>query len=93
MNRFFIPYSENQPAAFTIKGHKILILAPDEIEVARRLESVGADEVREILLSDDDSNALADLAAAVNAGVVVTPPDMSLEKMISDLEDDLPWLH
>lgn len=96
MTKYFIPYTQEIPAAIEIKGHRLLLVSTDEGELLDDLDRIGGDTVREINLRDDSAEqtaALADLAASVNGGVVLTPPGVSLERMIQSLETELPWVH
>lgn len=97
MTKYFVPYTnENIPAAIEIKGHRLLLLCTDETEMLDDLDIIGGETVRELNLKDnqeEQTEALADLAARVNGGVVLTPPGVSLERMIQSLETELPWVH
>ncbi len=60
------------------------------------LTELGGDEIREVVLPDENLNqsqALIDLAASVNGGIVLTPPGVSPRAMILSLEHELPWIH
>lgn len=93
MGKFFVPYNDNCPAAINIKGHKLLILASTEDELWQGLECVGGNKVREMTFFSDETELIADLAAKVKGGVVLTPPGMSVSAIIKNLEDELPWIH
>ena len=96
MTKYFVPYTQDTPAAIEIKGHRLLLVSTDEGELLDDLDRIGGDRVREINLRDDSAEqtaALADLAATVNGGVVLTPPGVSVERMIQSLETELPWVH
>lgn len=94
MEKLFVPYTGNVPAALDIKGHRVLIISSQIEDIAKDLELVGGEEVREIELPDNDgTKVLADLAADINGGVVLTPPGVSPRDMIESLESELPWIH
>jgi hypothetical protein len=96
MTVFFVPYSGDAPAAIEINGHKVLIVASDSEDIQTDLSLIGADDVREVYLGRDDediSEVLADLAANVGGGVVMTPPGVSPSDMIDNLSRELPWIH
>jgi hypothetical protein len=93
MSTFFVPYHGNKPAPIDIKGHRLLILSTSSEEVEESLPLLGADEIRPVELVDDGGSALAELAARVDGGVVITPPGMTVSAMLLSLERELPWLH
>ena len=93
MGKFFVPDFDDSPAAIEIKGHRLLILSANENEMLSELKNFGGTELRELTYFDDESELLADLAAEINGGVVLTPPDVSVSSMIKNLEDELPWIH
>ena len=96
MEKLFVPYSANCPAAVEIKGHRLLIVATDAEEMVQALQFIGGDEIREMNFDPtgpDQSQALAELAAKTNCGVVLTPPGMPLALMVQSLEKELPWVH
>lgn len=93
MSKLFVAYSGDTPAAIDIKGHRLVILSNSIEDIADGLPLLGADAIREIDVVSDDTASLAELAATVNGGVVVTPNGMSVSSMIVDLERDLPWVH
>ena len=97
MEKFFVPYSGDLPAAIDIKGHRLLIISPDQDEMVDSLLTLGGSEVREIELNesspDEATTVLANLAACANGGVVLTPPGIRVSTMISSLEQELPWIH
>lgn len=93
MSKFFVPYVGEQPAAISIKGHRLLILANSHQDLLASLDTIGGDKVREILLWEDDTTELAKLASEINGGVVVAPPGITIENMIHELERELPWVH
>ena len=91
MTTFFVPYQGNDPAAVQIKGHRLVILsaeAPDKLE---ELELLGATEYRPVEVNNN-SESLALLAEEVGAGVVLSPPGVSIRVVISNLERELPWV-
>lgn len=96
MSKLFVPYHDNAPAAVNIKGHRLLIVASDSDDMVADLNSLGGDSIREIHLRDSDSDEtafLADLAACINGGVVLTPPGVRPSIMLRNLEERLPWIH
>ena len=95
METYFVPYSADAPAAVNIKGHTVLIVSTQVDDMLPALEAVGGDEIRRIDLQSDEEvpEILADLAANVNGGVVLTPPGVSPTDMIENLAAELPWIH
>ena len=96
MTTYFVPYSNNLPAAIDIKGHKLILVSTEHDDMQADLEFIGGDTVREINLKDDlqeQTEELAKLAESVNGGVVLTPPGVSVSSLIRSLENELPWLH
>ena len=96
MTTLYVPYHGNQPAHLNIKGHRLLILASSEEDLKLDLDlfadEEGEAEVREFEFREDDSEALASLAASVSAGVVLPPAGMSISTVIENLESELPWV-
>lgn len=96
MSKLFVPYLNNAPAAVEIKGHRLLIVTTDSDDMVADLRSLGGNAIREIQLRDttsDESAFLADLAACINGGVVLTPPGVRPSAMVKNLELRLPWIH
>ncbi|OVE80335.1 hypothetical protein BVY02_00470 [bacterium J17] len=91
--KFFVPYEGNHPAAIEIKGHRVLILSTVGEQIWENLDALGGTDVRVIELVDDENEILADLAASINGGVVLSPPGMELIQIIDNLEKELPWIH
>ena len=84
------------PVAVEINGHRVLIVCAESQEVVADLPLPLNTEIRELEIAEDDaaqSQALADLAADINGGVVVTPPGISAQDLIANLEEELPWIH
>lgn len=92
MPTFFVPYDRNTPAAIEIKGHRLLIMSTSKEEIEEELTTVGANEIREITVAEDETEPLAELAASVNGGVVLSPPGLSISALVLNLEQELPWL-
>ncbi len=92
MTTLYVPYHGNQPAHLNIKGHRLLILTSSEEDLKSDLDLFGDAEVREFEFREDDSQALASLAASVSAGVVLPPAGMSISSVIENLESELPWV-
>ena len=96
MQKLYVPFSNNLPAAVEINGHRLLIVCSQSADLASDLAAVGAKEVREVEVDDgelESAQALADLAAGINGGVVLTPPGISAGDMIANLQLELPWIH
>ena len=91
--KVFVPYVDESPAAIEINGHRLLIVRADVESDVTDFEFVGATEIREYSLDDDDTELLASLASQVDSGVVIAPPEMPLSAVIADLQSGLPWLH
>jgi hypothetical protein len=95
MEKLFVPYSINGPAAVDIKGHRLLIISTDQDDMQESLPVLGGSEVREIDIADngpDETTVLAELAAGINGGVVLAPPGIPLSTMLYNLERELPWI-
>ena len=96
MEKFFVPYSGDAPAAVEINGHRVLIVTTLVEDILGELDLVGGDEIREFDLEEsgaDSSEIMADLAADINGGVVLTPPGVTPSSLIENLEAELPWIH
>ena len=96
MVKVFVPYIHNVPAALEINGHKVLIICADSDDIVGELDIVGGDEIRELVLgegSHEQSELLADLAADIEGGVVLSPPGVPPSAMINNLRQELPWIH
>lgn len=93
MNRIFVPYSGEDPAAIEINGHRLLIVASNEDDLDQNEELLGSDEIKEFDLPEADEPAtFAQLAQQVHGGIVMTPPGIDLETLIEHLARELPWL-
>lgn len=92
MTTLYVPYQGDQPAHINIKGHRLLILTSSEEELKTDLDLFDGTDIREFEFGDDDSQALAKLAASVSAGVVLPPAGMSISSVIENLESELPWV-
>lgn len=92
MSKFFIPYDGENPAAVDIKGHKLVIVSTSAEEMLNGLQSLGGDHLEELEVSEGDSQALSEIAAQVNGGVVLSPPGVPVDHMLFDLERELPWV-
>ena len=95
MARFFVPYLNDTPASIEIKGHKLLVITQEEKQIRKDKAKLGATDVREIELGNlaDQQEKLASLAKSIKGGVVLTPRGVSIQKILSNLESELPWLH
>lgn len=96
MDKFFVPYIDDSPAAIDINGHRVLIVTSEPDDMIPDLEILGGEEIREVQIfedQDDESEELANLAATINGGVVLTPPGVRPRAMIENLEEELPWIH
>lgn len=96
MATYFAPYVGKKPAALSINGHKLLIVARDRECLEQGLELVGGDSVKR--LSAGSSAAERDevferLAKRINGGVVIAPANAAVSEIIRNLEIELPWLH
>lgn len=93
MNKFFVPYANETPAAIDIKGHKVLILTSSYATMMNDLGALGGTSFRELNFMDNQTQVLGELAASMKAGVVLAPPGVSIPTMIYSLEQQLPWVH
>ena len=93
MTTVYIPYEQDRPAAVEINGHRLLILVTSREALEQVLGIFGADEVRQVELVGDETEALEELAASVQGGVVVTPPGVTVPDMVQSLRSELPWVH
>ena len=96
MATLYIPYSNDKPVSIEVNGHTLLILCPDEdsLLVSEILDAEYALPVdQEEFVSDDDLEALlGTLAQQEGAGIVIAPPEISLEVLVENLKDQLPWI-
>jgi len=95
MASFFVPYRGGKPAALTIKGHQLLILARDRRSLQNGLELVGGDHIERIAggsSREQQEVVVEKLARKSNAGVVIAPPETEMGELIRSLEHQLPWL-
>lgn len=95
MPRYFIPFSGRDPAALDINGHRLLIVSSDQKDIEESLALFGADTVKSIdgeLGRDDGYVALEKLADSIKGDVVIAPEDEPLESILTDLQEELPWL-
>ena len=95
MATYFAPYVGKKPAALSINGHKLLIVARDRECLEQGLELVGGDSVKGF--SAGSSRAERDvvferLAKRINGGVVIAPAHADVCDIIKNLEIELPWL-
>jgi hypothetical protein len=93
MSKIFVPYCENSPAALNIKGHRLLILSSSSEQLNNYLEEMGGTHIKAIDLFEDENEVLAQLAASIDGGIVISPPEESIEDIVRNLEDQLPWVH
>lgn len=91
--KLFIPYIDGLPLTLNVKGHRVMIASESRIQVEDDLEELGADQVRELEITNEDASALADLAHEIHGGVVVIPAGVSVSFMVKNLESELPWVH
>ncbi len=88
-----MPYSGETPAALEIKGHRILIVSTSPDEAIDGLEFTGGDEIREIDIQKNETDALSELALSIHGGVVLAPTGVEMSDMVHSLERELPWVH
>ena len=93
MSRLFIPYSGENIAAVSIKGHRVIILSRRRDNLEEQLHLIGADRLRE-LRSDprSEDNMLNSLAQEARGGLVIAPHEMQLGEVLSTLESQLSWV-
>lgn len=95
MKEFFVPYVGAKPKPININGHRVIILAEAKDAIEDQLLFLGADTVKCIKTGDsveEQAVALNKLAKRINAGVVVSPDDITLRDLMRNLEEQLPWL-
>ncbi|WKZ56416.1 MAG: hypothetical protein QY326_06700 [Bdellovibrionota bacterium] len=95
MKQFYVPYSGKRPAALSINGHRLLILASDPTIMEGELEVFGADHVKRIdggASKQEESKLIERLSRDAKAGVVIAPADIGLSELLRNLEHELPWL-
>ena len=95
MTRYYIPFSGRSPAALDINGHRLLIVSSDQRDIEESLALFGADTVKSIdrdLARDDGHVVLEKLADSIKGDVVIAPEDEPLEAILTDLQEELPWL-
>lgn len=88
-----MPYIDEKPAAIDIKGHRVLILTCSSDDMIGSLNVLGGTSIRELDFIGDETQALGELAASIDAGVVLAPPGVSISTMIYSLKEQLPWVH
>lgn len=95
MTCFYAPYNGKKPAALSINGHKIIVLAEDQASVSSALDVFGADSVKKLKVGEtarEQRVLFEKLAKSVDGGVVIAPQNSNVLDMIRDLESELPWL-
>ncbi len=95
MARFFVPYLNDTPASIEIKGHKLLLITQEERQIRKDVKKLGGTDVRELELANaaEQQETLASLAKSIKGGVVLTPKGVSIQRILKNLESELPWLH
>jgi hypothetical protein len=95
MAKYFAPFVGKEPAALSINGHKLLIVARDRSCLEDALELIGGDTVKGFQAgrSRESRDVLFErLAKEINGGVVIAPPNTEVSDIIRNLEIELPWL-
>jgi hypothetical protein len=95
MRKYFIPYSDENPATVLVNGHRMVILSNDRSSLQDELELLGANKLKQIRAGDseaEDRIVLHRIAAKAHAGVVVAPSDLALSDVLRNLKAELPWL-
>jgi hypothetical protein len=94
MGNFYVPYSGQEPAAVSIKGHRFIILSREPDILEDGLNLLGADRLKKIESPDpyQENYFLDDLAKRINGGIVIAPYDVELGDVLANLESELPWL-
>jgi hypothetical protein len=96
MATYFAPYVGKKPAALSINGHKLLIVARDRECLEQGLELVGGDSVKGFSAGSSAAErevVLERLAKKINGGVVIAPANVGVSDIIRNLEIELPWIH
>lgn len=91
---FFVPYTGKKPASVYIKGHRLVILAPEREVIEEDLELLGADRVKKVTVStsEDQDKVFSSLARQVEGGVVIAPAGVGVRDILKNLESELPWI-
>jgi hypothetical protein len=95
MAKYFAPYVGKEPAALSINGHKLLIVARDRSCLEDALEIIGGDRVKGFQAGrsrESRDDLFERLAKKINGGVVIAPPHTEVSDIIRNLEIELPWL-
>jgi hypothetical protein len=96
MSNYYVPYSGNRPAAASINGHKLLIMAQEaSVFDEENLGLLGADRVKKVEVGetkDEQERRLSKMAKSVKAGLVIAPSEVSVADVIKNLEAQLPWI-
>jgi hypothetical protein len=95
MRQIFVPYNGSKPASLEIKGHCFIILSRAERPLKKQLSTFGADHLRAVAYRDsvDEDLSLDNLARTINGAVVIAPPNIKIEELVSRIESELPWIH
>jgi hypothetical protein len=95
MEKYFVAYQGETPAALSINGHRVVILAKDSEQLTRELEFVGADRIQSVdeIEFGTEEQVVSHFAQTVNAHVVVSPSNVELRDLVATLERELPWIH
>lgn len=95
MSQLFAPFKGSHPAAVTINGHRLIILASDRSELEESLDLVGGDRLRRLRVVGSEveqGRVLRRLAHRVQGGVVIAPPHTSVPALLESLKEQLPWV-
>ena len=91
-----MPYQNDVPVAVEVNGHQLVILTTDE-EALLSSDAIVADYALPVTEPAENEEELEEmlvrLAETQKAGIVVAPSEISLEAVIDNLKQELPWLH
>jgi len=94
METLYAPFHNDQPAAVTVNGHRVVVVSADPTILEESLAILGATTVAPLAEGEvtDPEELVDDLARTSAAYVVVTPSEISVAEMLTSLGESLPWI-
>lgn len=95
MSEYFVPFKGRSPATVAINGHQIVLLAEGRGVFDDTHGLLEADQIKEVSVgpsSEEKTRVISELARSINGGVVIVPPEASLEEVFKTLAQELPWV-